>query len=142
MNLYGQDAVAAGEARQSLKPYCQRSFQTDQYVQQDILNPCTVELLKSLPSLSTERGVRLEEIAGVVPDFADMPPSCRFHPRCPHAFDKLRGQARARAVREPPLQQKRASFLAMTVFDGSARRIHFWLSVLRTHAGDSPSRGE
>ncbi len=93
MNLHGQDAVATDEARQSLKPYCQRSFQTDQYVQQDILNPCTVELLKSLPSLSTERGVRLEEIAGDVPDFADMPPGCRFHPRCPHAFDKLRGQA-------------------------------------------------
>ena len=71
MNLHGQDAVATGEARQSLKPYCQRPFQTDQYVQQDILNPCTVELLKSLPSLSTERGVRLEEIAGDVPDFAE-----------------------------------------------------------------------
>ena len=98
MNLHGQDAVATGEARQSLKPYCQRSFQTDQYVQLDILNPYAVELLKSLPSLSTERGVRLEEIAGDVPEVADVPPRCRFHPCCPRAFERY-------AQEVPPLDE-------------------------------------
>ena len=53
----------------------------------DPQHPYTVELLKSLPSLSTERGVRLEEIAGDVPDLADAPSGCRFHPRCPRAFE-------------------------------------------------------
>lgn len=62
----------------------------------DPRHPYTVELLKSLPSLSTERGVRLEEIAGDVPDLADPPSGCRFHPRCPRAFGPC-------ASREPPL---------------------------------------
>ena len=53
----------------------------------DPQHPYTVELLKSLPSLSTERGIRLEEIAGDVPDLADAPSGCRFHPRCPRAFE-------------------------------------------------------
>ena len=109
VNLHGQDAVATGEARQSLKPYCQRSFQTDQYVQLDILNPYTVELLKSLPSLSTERGARLEEIAGDVPDLADVPPGCRFHPRCPRAFERC-------AQEVPPLDET-----------GDGRRVACWL---------------
>ena len=52
----------------------------------DPQHPYTVELLKSLPSLSTARGVRLEEIAGDVPDLADPPAGCRFHPRCPRVF--------------------------------------------------------
>ena len=66
-------------------------------------------------------------------------------------FDKLRDRAPGTAgsgrrlkqgrFTNRPYNKNRASFLAMTVFDGSARRIHFWLPVLRTQAGDSPSRG-
>lgn len=79
----------------------------------DPRHPYTVELLKSLPSLSTERGVRLAEIAGDVPDLADVPGGCRFHPRCPRAFDRC-------ASREPPL----------AAIDGG-RRAACWL-----HEGD------
>ena len=97
MKLHGQDAAATGEVRQCLKTVLLAVVsKTNQYVQLDILNPYTVELLNSLPSLSTERGVGMEEIAGDVPEVADVQPGCRFHPRCPHAFDKLRGQARAK----------------------------------------------
>ena len=72
-------------------------------------HPYTVELLKSLPSLGTERGVRLEEIAGDVPDLTDVPPGCRFHPRCPRAFGRC-------AQEVPPLDET-----------GSGRRVACWL---------------
>lgn len=81
----------------------------------DPRHPYTVELLKSLPSLSTERGVRLEEIAGDVPDLAEPPGGCRFHPRCPRAFDRC-------ASREPPLAEI-----------GEGRRAACWL-----HEGQGP----
>ena len=64
----------------------------------DPQHPYTVELLKSLPSLSTAKGVRLEEIAGDVPDLADVPSGCRFHPRCPRAFERC-------AQEVPPLDE-------------------------------------
>ena len=75
----------------------------------DPQHPYTVELLKSLPSLSTARGVRLEEIAGDVPDLADPPAGCRFHPRCPRIFAPCSSQV-------PPLA---------TI--GGGRRIACWL---------------
>ena len=66
-------------------------------------------------------------------------------------FDKFRDRAPGTAgsgrrikpgrFTNRPYNKNRASFLAMTMFDGSARRI-FWLPFLRTQAGDSPSRGE
>ena len=75
----------------------------------DPRHPYTVELLKSLPSLSTAKGVRLEEIAGDVPDLADVPAGCRFHPRCPRAFEQC-----AREV--PPLDER-----------DDGRRVACWL---------------
>jgi oligopeptide/dipeptide ABC transporter ATP-binding protein len=53
-------------------------------------HPYTIELLKALPSLSTAKGVRLEEIKGMVPDLADVPPGCAFHPRCLRVMDRCR----------------------------------------------------
>ncbi len=75
----------------------------------DPQHPYTVELLKALPSLSTERGVRLEEIAGDVPDLADAPDGCRFHPRCPRVVAPC-------ASRAPPLAAI-----------GGGRRVACWL---------------
>ena len=66
----------------------------------DPQHPYTVELLKSLPSLSTERGIRLEEIAGDVPDLADAPSGCRFHPALPARLRAVPG-ARAGAGGDP-----------------------------------------
>ena len=61
-------------------------------------------------------------------------------------FDKLRDRNLRDRLEQGrfanrPYNKNRASILAMTVFDGSARRIHFWLPVLRIQAGDSALRG-
>ena len=47
-------------------------------------HPYTEGLLKSIPSLDRERS-RLDAIAGVVPSPFDLPPGCRFRPRCAYA---------------------------------------------------------
>ena len=52
------------------------------------LHPYTQGLLASIPKLSTSG--RLEAIPGSIPDPADYPPGCAFHPRCPHAMPVCR----------------------------------------------------
>ncbi|WP_026973631.1 ABC transporter ATP-binding protein [Alicyclobacillus contaminans] len=49
-------------------------------------HPYTSGLLNSIPKLIGERE-RLQPIRGNVPSLANMPPGCRFAPRCPHAKD-------------------------------------------------------
>jgi len=52
------------------------------------LHPYTRGLLRSLPGATPrEESRRLRTLPGVVPDPADPPPGCRFHPRCPDVFD-------------------------------------------------------
>ncbi|HYK11464.1 MAG TPA: ABC transporter ATP-binding protein [Gemmatimonadales bacterium] len=58
-------------------------------------HPYTAGLLASVPRLDGGRG-SLTGIPGSVPPATDWPSGCRFHPRCPHAWDKCRAQ-------EPPL---------------------------------------
>ena len=56
-------------------------------------HPYTEGLLRAVPRLSdagSERKARLETIEGVVPSPLDLPPGCRFAPRCPHAREKCR----------------------------------------------------
>ena len=48
-------------------------------------HPYTIELLDSLPTLSTKVGVKLKEIKGQVPDMSNLPSGCSFHPRCSQA---------------------------------------------------------
>ncbi|MGE0726069.1 MAG: ABC transporter ATP-binding protein [Alphaproteobacteria bacterium] len=52
-------------------------------------HPYTRLLLESIPSLDHERD-RLPAIPGMVPTLAELPPGCRFHPRCPLAMDRCR----------------------------------------------------
>jgi peptide/nickel transport system ATP-binding protein len=49
-------------------------------------HPYTKGLFNSLPSL-TEDVERLEPIAGLMPDPANLPSGCRFHPRCPKCME-------------------------------------------------------
>jgi oligopeptide/dipeptide ABC transporter ATP-binding protein len=49
-------------------------------------HPYTQGLLRSIPRPEA-RGSRLEEIAGAVPRPGHWPAGCRFHPRCPVAFE-------------------------------------------------------
>ena len=46
-------------------------------------HPYTQALIDCLPRL--EGATRLGTIAGVMPGLANLPPGCRFHPRCPRA---------------------------------------------------------
>jgi oligopeptide/dipeptide ABC transporter ATP-binding protein len=49
-------------------------------------HPYTRGLLDSLPRPG-RRG-RLSQIAGQVPGIFELPPGCRFHPRCPEAIER------------------------------------------------------
>jgi oligopeptide/dipeptide ABC transporter ATP-binding protein len=49
-------------------------------------HPYTRALLDAVPRLGDiDRGRRIRPIAGSVPNIFDVPPGCRFHPRCPVA---------------------------------------------------------
>jgi peptide/nickel transport system ATP-binding protein len=58
-------------------------------------HPYTRLLLKSLPSIDTQRRAQLSTIEGVVPDLRSWPQGCRFNPRCPLADDICRIEAPA-----------------------------------------------
>ena len=52
------------------------------------LHPYTQALLSSIPVPNPERKRKTIELKGEVPSAINVPPGCRFHPRCPQAFDK------------------------------------------------------
>ena len=58
-------------------------------------HPYTQGLLRSIPRPEA-RGTRLNEIKGVVPRPGKWPSGCRFHTRCPSAFDRCRSEEPAR----------------------------------------------
>lgn len=56
-------------------------------------HPYTEGLLRAVPRLDEKRQgrmLRLQTIEGTVPNPLELPPGCRFAPRCPHAKDKCR----------------------------------------------------
>jgi oligopeptide/dipeptide ABC transporter ATP-binding protein len=53
-------------------------------------HPYTQGLLRSIPRPEA-RGRRLEEIKGAVPRPGQWPAGCRFHTRCPKAFEPCPG---------------------------------------------------
>ncbi|MDX9706468.1 MAG: ABC transporter ATP-binding protein [Azospira sp.] len=55
-------------------------------------HPYTEALFAALPDMS-RRGARLATIPGQVPTLAAMPAGCRFAPRCPHAWERCRGES-------------------------------------------------
>ncbi|MBX0326276.1 ABC transporter ATP-binding protein [Oscillochloris sp. ZM17-4] len=52
-------------------------------------HPYTQALLSVVPSLAPRRQARVL-LQGETPNPADVPPGCRFHPRCPIAIDECR----------------------------------------------------
>jgi oligopeptide/dipeptide ABC transporter ATP-binding protein len=48
--------------------------------------PYTMGLIESIPTIE-KRGGRLSVISGVVPSPFNLPPACRFEPRCPYRWD-------------------------------------------------------
>jgi oligopeptide/dipeptide ABC transporter ATP-binding protein len=55
-------------------------------------HPYTAGLIASIPRLG-ETGGELQPIPGTVADPLRPPPGCRFHPRCPRAFERCRTEA-------------------------------------------------
>jgi oligopeptide/dipeptide ABC transporter ATP-binding protein len=51
-------------------------------------------LLESIPTVD-KRGGRLSAIRGVVPSPFNLPPACRFQPRCPYAWERCSAVAPA-----------------------------------------------
>ena len=54
-------------------------------------HPYTQALIGSVPKL-TGTGERLVTIEGQPPSLSDLPPGCRFAPRCAHADDRCRAE--------------------------------------------------
>ncbi|MGH1493388.1 MAG: ABC transporter ATP-binding protein [Acidimicrobiales bacterium] len=71
--MYAGNVVEQGTVRQVLK---------------DPQHPYTEALLSSMPGTVARTGGRLTPIEGVVPSLFDMPPGCRFAPRCAHAHER------------------------------------------------------
>jgi peptide/nickel transport system ATP-binding protein len=80
-------------------------------------HPYSWGLFDCLPRIEEPKGVRLTPIAGQPPNLAFLPTGCKFHPRCPYAFDRCRSE-------EPPLFE---------LGDGQTARC--WLYD-GTHAGE------
>jgi oligopeptide/dipeptide ABC transporter ATP-binding protein len=74
----------------------------------DPRHPYTKGLLRAIPRVDRVTA-ELAVIAGQVPSPTDWPPGCRFHPRCPYAWDRC-------AAEEPPL-----------IEIGAGRRSRCWL---------------
>jgi peptide/nickel transport system ATP-binding protein len=56
-------------------------------------HPYTRGLLAAVPSVDPERRSAAARVLGDVPSPANPPPGCRFHTRCPEAFDRCRQEA-------------------------------------------------
>ncbi|HDN81510.1 MAG: ABC transporter ATP-binding protein [Methanomicrobia archaeon] len=68
------------------------------------LHPYTAGLNKAIPRLDIDTE-RLQIIEGNVPNLIDLPPGCKFYPRCPYAMDIC-------AKEEPPLKKREGNHLA------------------------------
>jgi len=66
-------------------------------------HPYTKALLASIPRLGTKEP--LYAIPGQPPDLSKLPVGCSFHPRCPHATRRCRGE-------EPPERRDTAGATA------------------------------
>ena len=56
------------------------------------LHPYTAALIESIPHPDGS-GWLPEPLEGEVPDPARPPAGCRFHPRCPYAFERCRAES-------------------------------------------------
>ncbi len=93
--------IVAGRADRVAVMYAGRIVETaptDRLFQHPA-HPYTQALLASVPRL-TGPLQRLSPIQGTVPNPDAWPDGCRFHPRCPYAFDRCQEQPPVRAVAE------------------------------------------
>jgi len=65
------------------------------------LHPYTRGLMRSIPAAGADTGPargRIPAIEGSVPDMAQLPPGCRFHPRCPDRLPRCEEEEPALAA--------------------------------------------
>ncbi|AFK22594.1 ABC transporter ATP-binding protein [Pyrococcus sp. ST04] len=55
-------------------------------------HPYTMALIQAVPSIARKRKEKKIEITGEVPNAANPPSGCRFHPRCPFATDECKSK--------------------------------------------------
>ncbi|MDK2914128.1 MAG: hypothetical protein PWQ79_1043 [Thermococcaceae archaeon] len=55
-------------------------------------HPYTAALIEAVPSIARRKKEKKIRITGEVPNAANVPPGCRFHPRCPFADEKCRSE--------------------------------------------------
>jgi len=79
------------------------------------LHPYTQGLLKAIPRV-TEASLTLDSIAGSVPDLINPPSACRFHPRCPYAWDLCK------QVKPEPLEPSSGHIVACHLYDSVRKR--------------------
>ena len=53
-------------------------------------HPYTEALMYSIPRLDTKPGMKLDAIPGAVPHPLDLPPGCKFEPRCKYATERCK----------------------------------------------------
>jgi peptide/nickel transport system ATP-binding protein len=76
---------------------------------EDPLHPYTRGLLESAPNvLHPENSMR--PIPGIPPDLLNPPSGCKFHPRCPRAFEPC-------PIREPRLAQRGRRLVSCHLYD-------------------------
>ena len=75
---------------------------TAEEIFRDPKHPYTKGLIASIPTL---KSTKIEGIAGFMPDLANLPPGCKFAPRCPYAMEvctkeepQLKGVKEAQSV--------------------------------------------
>ncbi len=78
-------------------------------------HPYTEGLMLSIPRLETPPDAKLEVIPGVVPHPLDLPPGCKFAPRCKSATEKCRRE-------EPPLLLVEEKHLVRCHYPNKAKR--------------------
>lgn len=66
-------------------------YGTLEHVFNEVAHPYTKGLFGSLPSLDKDVR-RLNPIEGLMPDPANLPEGCKFHPRCPNATESCRSR--------------------------------------------------
>jgi len=54
-----------------------------------IMHPYVQQLMASIPTYA-KRAYQLPVVPGIVPALEHIPPGCRFHPRCVHAFSRCK----------------------------------------------------
>jgi peptide/nickel transport system ATP-binding protein len=75
----------------------------------DPLHPYTKGLLESAPNIDNpERSMR--PVPGAPPDLISPPSGCKFHPRCPRAFEPC-------PYREPKIRETRGRLVACHLYD-------------------------